>query len=54
MTSRQLEHLVFLSVVASGSPDEAEEGKIVLLAWQTLSLNKSQVGINWKWLIVLL
>jgi hypothetical protein len=46
MTTRPLEHLVFLSVIASGNADEEEEGKIVLLAWQTFSLSKNRVGTN--------
>ena len=48
MTTRPLEHLVSLSVIASGKPDDAEEGKIVQMAWQTLSLSKKMVGINWN------
>ena len=46
MTTRPLEHLVFLSVIASGNPDEEEEGKIVLLAWQIFCLSKNMVGTN--------
>ena len=46
MTSRPLEHLVFLSVIASGNAEEGEEGKIVLVAWQTLALSTNRVGIN--------
>ena len=46
MTTRPLEHLVFLSVIASGNADEEEEGKIVQLAWQTFSLSKNRVGTN--------
>lgn len=46
MSTRPLEHLVFLSVVASGDPDSEEGGKIVLLAWQTLSLTKNKVGVD--------
>ena len=46
MANRPLEHLVFLSVIASGNPDEEGEGKIVLLAWQTLGLGKNRVGVN--------
>ena len=46
MTNRPLEHLVFLSVIASGNGDEEDEGRIVLVAWQTLALSSKLVGIN--------
>lgn len=46
MTTRPLEHLVFLSIIASGNPDDEEEGKIVLLAWQVLNLSTNKVGNN--------
>ena len=46
MATRPLEHLVSLSVIASGNPVDPEEGKIVQMAWQTLSLSKRMVSTN--------
>ena len=48
MAGRPLEHLVLISIAATGNADEGDEGQIVLLAWQTLSIVKNQVGINWE------
>lgn len=45
MASRPLEHLVLFSVVATEDGEEGEEGLIVQLAWEVISISKNQVGI---------
>ena len=44
--ARPLEHLVLFSVVATDSKGEGEESLIVQLAWEIVSISKSQVGLK--------
>ena len=46
MAARPLEYLVLFSVVATDSQEEGEEGLIVQLAWEIISISKNQVSFK--------